>query len=828
MNARRQHRSGTTATRRALALAAAAALSSGVACTALLPRAVPPAPPASDPLPQPARPPARPLPVVSPQAEPDPAPSDAAGVERLVTLAWVWHLASLHHPAAAVRGLPLDSAFIRAVTVVRTATDATALEQGYARFLSVLGDPLTRVEPAINGDDTSRTPSATPAAVTAERTGDSILVLRVPGAAHYTPAAEVTVREALTRAPARVVLDLRTPRGATPQADSVAAFVARTGMVEALASLPFTASTVRTRRVGGARLVQGTWQHDDAWLVRDGALVLPRDTSTRRVMLLVDSATVLPPTLLGLVSTLRATLVATGALRDDALVPSVKVDIGQGLAVRLRLGELVHADGSAGLVPDTVVADAGVADAPVTIAVTVDSTPAMRAALAFLRGTRVPRAFRFPAVRAPATLPGYYDSDPWPFMGARVLAGARLWSTMRARHAHRDLYDDDIDARFREQVPRLEAARSAREYARALEPLVSAFDDAAVTLQGPSVDTLRGVASAPFRVRWIDERAIITDVAPTAEARALALERGVEIVQVDGYPMTNWLSEQRRRVSAPNDWARTDLLMRLLPRGDEGALLLRVRDVTGRERAISVPRRADVIAQLPMVERPTQPATRTLAPGVAYLDVERLAAPAMPDAMAAVRGAGSLVLDLRGTLENEAGVGGALVAALRTRDVAVVARELHRTRATPCLAVTLRDAMVQCPDAREERARLSRGDTAGHYAGRVVALVDERTRGAMERLALALLETTDAVFIGSATAGSPAEGVPLALPGGLSLAVPAHELRRSDGSVWQRVGLNPVVDVRPTVRGARSGADEVIDRAVQWIAQQGTSPRRRR
>jgi C-terminal processing protease CtpA/Prc len=99
----------------------------------------------------------------------------------------------------------------------------------------------------------------------------------------------------------------------------------------------------------------------------------------------------------------------------------------------------------------------------------------------------------------------------------------------------------------------------------------------------------------------------------------------------------------------------------------------------------------------------------------------------------------------------------------------------------------------------------------------------------MERLALALEATTEITFVGSATAGSPAEAVDVPLPGGLLLGVPAAELRRTDGSQWQRVGIAPVVDARLTLRSYRTGTDEVLQRAQEWLAPQleGRAGRRR-
>jgi Peptidase family S41 len=756
------------------------------------------------------------MPPAPADSEPPAAASDSAGVARLLRLSYVWHLASLHHPAVAVRGAPLDSAFIRAVTLVRRATTPAELEVAYARFLAALNDPLTRVE---RGDTAVTAPLPAVTTINAERTRDSILVLQVPSATRYEESAAVGVRQALAAVPARVVLDLRSSApGAV--ADSVDAFVARTQLVERLASVPFTLSGVRVRRVGGARELAGAWSYDDSWLGRDGALVAPINAAPRRVVVLANANTVLPRGVLGLLASGRATLVAEEVVPDDALVPSVRIAVGDGLFVRLRTGELLHADGSSGIVIDTLVSRA---------VTPTDSAPAMKSALAMLRTSRFVRASRLAPVRARASLPGYYDTDPYPYMGSRVLGGARLWSAMRARHAHRDLYDDDIDAVFERALPRLEAARYATEYASTMLSFVSSFDDAQVSLQGAMADSVRGMAMVPFRVRWADGRAIITDVIADSTTRALGIVAGQEVVAADGYPIPAWMQEHRRSVSAPNDWSRQQLLAMLMARGAPGGSLFRLRDVTNRERQLNVPRTASYVALQPQVERPWQQASLSLPNGIAYLDLNRLTDQTVDAELQKHRSARAWVLDLRGPLSDTGVVGASVLRAVRARDVAVVARELHRYQSAPCLVETLREAAQQCPDEREVRSRVSRGDTTGRYTGRLVALVDERTSGAMERLALTLEATTDVTFVGSTSAGSPAEAVRIPLPGGLTVTVPAAELRRSDGSQWQRVGLTPLIDARLTLRSYRSGTDEVLQRAQEWLAQQldGRSSRRR-
>jgi hypothetical protein len=66
------------------------------------------------------------------------------------------------------------------------------------------------------------------------------------------------------------------------------------------------------------------------------------------------------------------------------------------------------------------------------------------------------------------------------------------------------------------------------------------------------------------------------------------------------------------------------------------------------------------------------------------------------------------------------------------------------------------------------------------------------------------------------------------LPGLLNVTIPIVEMRRADDAQLQRVGITPSVEARLTVRGVRSGFDDVIERAQQWLVQQLDPPTRRR
>ena len=750
--------------------------------------------------------------------EPEPIASDSAGVARLTALAAVWQTIALYHPSVVARGVAWDSALVRAIPAIRAARDTSQLADAYTALLTELRDGATRIEL----DESTRTPRT--GIVSAEWRPDSVLVLRLSADASLDSADVTTMTAAAARIPARVIIDLR---GSSTRRDDDAtrlnAFVERTGLARALTTVSVASPAERVRRVGGVL----TDVHDGApprfggaWMRTDVAPLRGTAATAHRVMVIANAQSVVPREIGALVSAGRATLIADGSIDDGSLVSGVRLPIGLGLSVHARTGELVHPDGTFGLVADTVLQRT-----------TADSI-AVRTALALWRANRVPRALHVPGVaRAPAVLPLAMDTAAYPVMGARILAGFRVWSAMRSRHAHRDQYDEDADAVFTRVLPRLEAATNSAQFVTAIADLATSLDDAESTLTGPWRETLLGTSSAPFRARLVEGRAIITEVVRDSVTKALGLAIGTEITAADGFPMPAWIAERRRQSAASNEWTRNRDLMRVLPLGAEGDAAFKVRDATGRERSIQIPRRASYAALLPAVERPDAAPVRRLVAGVAYLDVERLTAGHVDSAFAAFADERALVLDLRGTLRASERLVPTLTrmlthVAMQPRFMA--RREVSRVASTPCLAATLRESASQCTDERGDRAVWMTVDTTGHFRGRVYALIDERTQGAMERLALALEGSTNVVFVGSASAGAAAVPVPLELPGWLTLGIPADEVRHADGGQVHRVGISPAVDLRPTVRAIREGRDDVLERAQQTIMQQLELPVRRR
>ena len=96
-------------------------------------------------------------------------------------------------------------------------------------------------------------------------------------------------------------------------------------------------------------------------------------------------------------------------------------------------------------------------------------------------------------------------------------------------------------------------------------------------------------------------------------------------------------------------------------------------------------------------------------------------------------------------------------------------------------------------------------------------LINEIPQSAAEHSCLALKALCDATFIGSPTAGANGLTTDFNVPGNIKLWFSGQAVMHPDGEPMQRVGLQPDILVKPTIKGMQAGKDEVLDRAVKYL-----------
>jgi C-terminal processing protease CtpA/Prc len=96
-------------------------------------------------------------------------------------------------------------------------------------------------------------------------------------------------------------------------------------------------------------------------------------------------------------------------------------------------------------------------------------------------------------------------------------------------------------------------------------------------------------------------------------------------------------------------------------------------------------------------------------------------------------------------------------------------------------------------------------------------LIDERSISQAEHTGLFFEAANGTKFIGSPTMGANGDVTNLSIPGGTYVSFTGQGVWHADGRQLQRLGLQPAVEVRPTLAGIRAGRDEVLEKAVEYL-----------
>jgi C-terminal processing protease CtpA/Prc len=729
-----------------------------------------------------------------------PPPVDARRTERLVQLCKAWGTVRYLHPYLAYKDVDWDAALVKALPKVRAAKDTQEYAAAVQGMLGMLGDPATRV--------VRRPPGSLPGAGAGGKprgkelytwVKDGVLAVHLSDPAILRewvrkPGAAVALGNELLKAKG-VIIDLR--GAGWPE------FYFGGTITKLLVSREARAPAQRYLVHSGYRPQgRGSPTYYSAFETRPVEAFQPYPGAKgKRVAFLIDEGSRLPPLALALQQAGDGFLVVQGEVPNLG-TSQQPVPLGEGLEARVRVTELVAADGGeASVRADTTVA-AGADPGP--------DGPAFQAALGLLRGPAKGRKAEKPgAARLPPAVwraDKAYEDMAYPDAEHRLLALFRFWNVIHYFFPYKHLMDKDWDDVLALFVPKFEAAHDAREYALAVAEMATYLQDGhAIIPSGPELRRYFGECPAPIRLRMVEGVPVVTDVLDEGAAKGVGARVGDVVLKVDGEPVEERMGRLGKYVGASTPAAHKRYVLLLLLNGpDNSVLKLSLRGADGKVKEVEL-RRRRAYAQPP--PRRGGKAFDVLPGNVGFVDLSRLT-PGEVDAMFdRLMDTRAIVFDLRGYPQ---GTGPALAARLNVKRARYYAAFRRNFVAPGVLALGPYDfslAFLQ-PIPSTGKAK---------YKGQTVTLIDERTQSQGEHTGLALGAACGTAFLGSPTAGANGDITSLLLPGGIAVTFSGQDVRHADGRPLQRVGLVPRVEARPTLRGVRAGKDEVLERALKYL-----------
>ncbi|MES2306781.1 MAG: S41 family peptidase [Gemmatimonadota bacterium] len=720
------------------------------------------------------------LPLVRPAQAQRPA-ADSIRIARLTSLGHLWGVVRYFHPALAEGSRDWDANTTIAVDAVRAAGSREEYSAAVSRLLATLHDPATHIDsPAV-------TAPGAPAAVSASWSVagvDSTLIIRIPEWTNRSTRAVRQLSADIQRA-THLVFDVRGSGSA--DAANASAHFAVAGLDSLLPAVATAMPPMLRRLHDGFRSESGTTtgRYWSGTYERPGKrFPAGRGAARGPIAFLMNPDSDIPDIVLALRENGQAAIVVEGDSRLlAATAEGYEVDLGEGVHATIRVGEL------AGVVADTAVARGAGDDAPLAAAVMLAR-----------RASTPPRQTMTPA--AAVSMANALPEAPFPSTGYRVLAAYQWWNAIHYFYPYLALTGENWDAVLPAGIRVMESARDSMEYVLGVATMATRIHDSHGFIISPTMESHYGTAYVAAHVQYIGGVPVVVSVGGDSATRASGLAVGDVILRVDGESAAAKRARLAPYIPHSTPQSLDALVARGIFSGPPGAAQVVVNDRRGRVRTLTVPRTSEMAAFLGSPR--FGPILRLLPGNIGYADLSRLTVQMVDSMFAMFSQTTAIIFDDRGYPQ---GTVWAIAARLTEQQHVAAARFDRRLVMSPDSTSWATTSFVQYLP----------GPKGPRYRGQTVVLVDERSLSQAEHTVLFLKAANQSLVIGSPTMGANGDVTNVALSGDVTVYFTGQSVTHVDGRALQRVGIQPDIFVRPTLKGIRAGRDEVLDRAIQYL-----------
>ncbi|MBK6316127.1 MAG: hypothetical protein IPF53_18005 [Blastocatellia bacterium] len=401
----------------------------------------------------------------------------------------------------------------------------------------------------------------------------------------------------------------------------------------------------------------------------------------------------------------------------------------------------------------------------------------------------------------------------------KIAGLSKLWSEAKFNFIHFDKVPGlDWDAHYLATLARVRATTSTLEYYRVLQAFAAELRDGHTGVWLPKELSDEALARPLLRTALVEKRVIVTAVADP-EARGAGVVPGVEIVEVDGAPVLEYVERRvapYQSASTPQDLEARAYGWALLEGAKSKPVELTLRNASGASVSRTVTRRAsreywDAFRGEPMVFR--------MLPGnIAYVALntfnDNRAAEMFEAAFPEIAKADAIVFDVRENGGGNSGVGYRVLACLSDAKF-LGSRWATREYRPTYRAWGRREGRFEgSPDSVAPNTKLL-------FTKPVVVLASARTYSAAEDFLVAFRGMKRGLIIGEPTGGSTGQPLMFPLPGGGGARICTKADSGPDGTEFVGVGVVPNRVVRRTVKDVRAGRDAVLEAAVATVAKTG-------
>lgn len=396
----------------------------------------------------------------------------------------------------------------------------------------------------------------------------------------------------------------------------------------------------------------------------------------------------------------------------------------------------------------------------------------------------------------------YYFETAYPEENIRLLALFRYWNVIKYFFPYRDIMDHDWERVLEKFIPRFISAGDTLQYHLTAAELSTYINDNHGIVNSYYLNQHFGQYFAPFTVRYIEGKTIVTNVYTDLLVNGDEIQVGDIILKRENTPINQFRQYLRKYKSSSNEVGLQSLINSTIVRGTVEQIPYQVlRNHQVIDTVVKGYSDYNVINNSIILQNSSKDKWKILPGNIGYIDMEILTTNDAPIAMSQLMNTRAIIFDLR-CYPNFVWY--------------LITPYLYPT---PTNFVKFTRPNLDFPGKFDWDGDYpaSEEDNPDYYKGKVIILADEQSQSRSEYHVMALQGSPNATVIGSQTCGADGNVTYLYLPGKIVTVFTGLGVYYPDRSPTQRVGVHIDVRTRPTIQGIQAGIDEVLEFAINYI-----------
>ena len=400
-----------------------------------------------------------------------------------------------------------------------------------------------------------------------------------------------------------------------------------------------------------------------------------------------------------------------------------------------------------------------------------------------------------------------YSTIIFPDAGFRILTLYRYWNIIQYYFPCKYLTDKNWDNILHEYIPMFISVGNRIEYELAVTQLIGEINDTHAIIEGRvKLDELRGNNYAPFQVRFIEGKLVVTLYYNPEFKEDSGLEIGDVITHINGETVESIVENRKKYYPASNEAARLRNMSFDLLRSNQNSITINYISLEqSGQKEIQLYNRNIVKIHDWGKEGwykldKNKKCYRLIDEHIGYVTLASIKTEDVSEIKSSFSNTKGIIIDIRN---------------YPSADVRFYLGSLFVKSTTPYVKFTKGNIInpgefTFLPDQEISYT----GET---YTGKLMVLVNEITQSHAECVSMAFRAGVNTTIIGSTTAGADGNVSNIDLPGGLQTHFSGLGTYYPDGRPAQRVGIIPDVWCEPTIEGIREGKDELLEMAIKLI-----------